>query len=258
MKNSLSGSPLGVRFPPAVEEEVPMTMQVGMVADGGIVLASDTKSRSTERYMTCDPDSIPMDTLNYSKISFCNKHDIAIAISGMGEIGTDPGGELADHLSTFPSIAEDEIETFLTAWGNQYFLKTFPDAHPGIPRLVFLVVNPRSRYPLRKLRVQKMSNTSRSTTFMVNGHTNNSAIFWLDYFECADRVHPTRQASAIAALAIQMGKKIHPYGIGGLEVWEYAQEWTALTAEEIASASLRFQRLTQFLTHLIESSSTTP
>jgi hypothetical protein len=111
-----------------------MTMQIGIVADGGIVLASDTKSRTTERYMTSDPDSIPMDILSYSKVAFCKKHDIAIAISGMGEIGTDPARELVAHLSTFPLIAEDEMDTLLTAWGDEYFLKTFP-----MPIRVFLV-----------------------------------------------------------------------------------------------------------------------
>jgi hypothetical protein len=78
---------------------------------------------------------------------------------------------------------------------------------------------------------------------MVNGNESNPAIFWPVYFKCDTQALHVAVVTNIAALTITMGGDLNPYGINGLEVWQFKEEWRRLPLKEIEAIVARLQAL---------------
>src|SRR5271165_5588412 len=98
-------------YSPLVEEDVPMTMQIAIVAKDGLVLASDTKYRPIERHQS--DASIPSGLFNAPKIFLCEHHSIAVAFAGWTDDVFLAGEELAGHLDAIPIVNDQNIRDVL-------------------------------------------------------------------------------------------------------------------------------------------------
>jgi hypothetical protein len=217
-----------------------MTMQIAIVATDGIVLASDTKYRPTQRQFTDNPNTVPSGIVNATKVWLCQRHNIAVAFAGWSDEVILAGKELAEHLNSIATIDDGNIRGVLAEWGNAYYDRARPgSSQANGPLLQLLVVRPSDQHPIVKLCVNRRSATSTSTGYMVNGHESNTAIFWPEYAKAADGCD-LAAATAIAATTILMGAKINDHGIGGLEVWRYKKRWEPVPTAEIEE---RFEQL---------------
>lgn len=220
-----------------------MTMQIGVVAKGGIVLASDTKHRTTERQYADDPFSVPSGIVSCSKITPCAKQDITIAFAGWSDPDDSAGEKLARHLDSLPPVTDADIKGVLIAWGDDYYQSRFSEGRSYAPLLTLLVARPSSRYPLLKLRVNNGSNVLSSEKYLVNGNESNTAIFWPEYFKVDKTMYDLQAATAIAGMTILMGGEINGAGVGGLEIWQYTNQWKEVSPEEIEGLRGRFDLL---------------
>jgi hypothetical protein len=220
-----------------------MTMQVGLLALGGnFVLVGDTGCRVREDTHTSNPESVPSGILTHSKVAICKRHQIAVAVAGSGDLGTSPEKELADHLGQLESIPDDTFGHLLVEWGKKYFEKHSAGRRWEVLMHSFLVVNPHAEYtPFRKLRVGQQCSSDLGERCMVNGNENNPAIFWLEYFKSHTEMREVAAVTNVAALTIMMAGDVNPYGINGLEVWQFNKEWKRLPLREIEAIAVRLQ-----------------
>jgi len=244
---------------PLFEEDLFVTMQVAVLAkDGLIVLAGDTKIRSQDRTYTDQP-AIPYGMVNHSKIVFGEHHDVAVAFAGHADTGRRPALELAQYLSSLPSLPQ-MLGPTLTSWGAGFFKNEFGDSpQRDYPICSMLVVNPKAPCPFWKLNVNKISTEDSSCTVMVNGLGTNAAIFWLEYF----RTDKTRTldldvATGIASTTILMAGELDSYRIGGLEVYRYTGKWDPLGPSEIDGIHASFDNLEKELHRLVPKMSVRP
>jgi len=230
-----------------------MTMQVGIRAvDNSLVLASDTKWRVGE---PSDSDSPVADTfVHRSKIAFAARHDIAVAMSGTGSLGDNPASDLAEFLAGQETIPK--LSLLLEEWGNRLFKKQqMSDGMDqddlkqlAFPLFTFLVVSPHSEVCFYKLRINLTSSTDLSNSFIVNGHENNPAIFWLEYIK-ANKPLSLDSATGIAAVTLLSGGEINPYGVGGLEIHQWTSgRWGHFTPKQIQATENRFAKFQKRLT----------
>jgi hypothetical protein len=218
-----------------------VTFQIGIVATEGIVLASDTQQRVTERQFTDGSEYIADTIINSSKISICERHSIAIAFAGWSDEDTFAGDMLAKHLNALPSLTDDEIGPILKVWGNDYYSKSRLASGPSRgPLANLLVLRPSGRFPLIKLGVNYESSLRDSKTYMVSGHENNAAVFWLEYLRVHRETRDLDVSTAIAAVTVLTAGEINPHGIGRLEVWQFRKSWRPLPDDEIEALTARF------------------
>jgi hypothetical protein len=237
-----------VGFPLFIEEEIPMTMQIGLRAlSGNLVLAGDTKCRVQEATSNNMPERVPSGILSHSKIAICEPHQLAVAVSGVGELGTSPEELLAKYLGEQKSIPEDELRDILVEWGKQYFQEHKGPFEWTVQMHSFLIVNPRDQYPFWKLRVGPKCSSDRSDRYMVNGHENNTAIFWPEYFRCDAEMRGLAATTKIAALTIGMGAELNPYGVSGLEIWQFNKKWNRLLPAEVEAITAHLQTFKNFI-----------
>ena len=224
---------------------IPMTIQVAICCENrSIVLAGDTKVRTSELSIS---DREPVSTaINRSKMAFSERHGMAVAMAGDGPVGTDAAAELTSYLSTLERIP-DFLGPLLKKWGDDYFRKHRPDgeAGQGYPLCSMLVVNPNTKYcRLWKLRVNRESTEEGSESYMVNGHNNNSAVFWLEYMK-ADKKLPLEESLGVAIVTVGLASEINNFGIGGTELHEYRDaawhHWAAENIERVESSLMAVQ-----------------
>jgi hypothetical protein len=89
--------------------------------------------------------------------------------------------------------------------------------------------------------VRRDSDTLPSSTYLVNGNENNSAIFWPEYFKCDKELYDLPTTTQLAAFTILMGSELNPFGVGGLEVWQYNGAWTSVPRVEIERLIVKFR-----------------
>lgn len=227
-----------------------MTMQIGLRALGGkLVLAGDTKCRVTEAMTTHAPGSVPSGILSHSKVAICKRHQLAVAVaSNGGELGVSPEKVLAGYLGEREAIPEDDLGDVLVEWGRQYFQEHSGGLQWEVLMYTFVIVDPGAQYTrFWKLRVGPKCGYDRSDEYMVNGHESSTAIFWPEYFKCDSQVRDIAATTNIAALTIRMGAELNPYGVGGLEVWHFDEEWKRLSPVEIEAIMIRLQDIKVFL-----------
>lgn len=218
-----------------------MTMQIALgTKGGGMVLVSDTKIRRTEKELT-DKTDLPLGIVNHSKIRVSTGHGIAIGLAGWSVEEGDLAQELADYLSAQANVS-DSLVPMLTKWGDRIFQSKFPGQKHDFPICKMLIANPRATYcRFVKLRIRRDSDCIESSSYLVNGNENNSAIFWPEYFRCDKDTYDTAGALRIAAFTILMGGEVNPYGVGGLEAWIYDGAWARMPAHKIEELQTEFQ-----------------
>jgi len=203
-----------------------MTMQIVLRAKGGLVLASDTKIRTTgEEDEDFSGKLILSGIINASKVCFAAKHDIAVAFAGTDGRGVEPARKLTEHLSDMGVIPEDP-RAVLEKWGNEFFQSKYPGETHASPVCVLLVVIPQSIFCIAyKLYVGNESRLDQSFQYLISGNESNAAIFWPEYLGCDNETHEMDVAVRIAAYTILMGAQLNPAGVGGLEIWRYEDGW---------------------------------
>lgn len=249
--SSLSASQ--VAFSSWIEEKTPMTMQVGIRSLGGnLVLVSDTGCRVREDTHTGTPESVPSAILTHSKVAICKRHRIAVAAAGSGGLGTSPEKELADYLGQLESVPDDALGGLLVEWGKKYFEEHSAGRRWEVLMHSLLVVNPRAEYtPFWKLRVGQQCSSDLSERCMVNGHEDNAAIFWLEYFKSHAQTRDVSATTNVAALTITMAGDLNPYGVNGLEVWQFDEEWKCLPLREVEAIVVRLQEFKDIVANSI-------
>lgn len=211
-----------------------MTMQIVLRAKCGLVLASDTKIRiSGAEDEDFTGKLIPSGIINASKVVFSQNRNIAVAFAGTDGRGVEPAKKLAEHLSGMGAIPEDP-RAVLEKWGNEFFQAKYPGEKHANPVCVLLVVIPQSIFSIAyKLYVNNESWLDQSYQYLISGNENNPAIFWPEYFRCDEEVYDLETTTRIAAFTILMGGNLNPYGVGGLEIWQYGNEWRPTPPSEI-------------------------
>jgi len=234
------------------QEEIPMTMQVVVVATDGLVVVSDTESRLVEQGKA--GPSVPA---HISKISVSHKHKAAIAVAGWSDIEAPVGGLLARHLDTLSSLNDDEIEGVLESWANDYYKGTpFAESPTRGALFTLLIARPSNRFPILKVLVNKRSTVRAGKAgYMVGGYENHSAVFWLEYLRLHKEPHSIEESSAIAALTVLAAGEISPDDIGGLEIWQYRESWQELAPEQISDLIGRFDLLKRSIRRTIRPNS---
>ena len=229
-----------------------MTFQIAIVATDGLVLASDTQKRVTEWQQADGSEYIPDTINNSSKLSLSERHSAAIAFAGWSDVDAFAGDLLAKHLDSLPSLNDSEIGVILKKWGDDYYSKSRLSSGASRTSLLnLLVARPNSKFPIIKLGVNYDSNLRDSKTYMVSGHENNAGVFWPEYLRVHKESRGLDDATAIAAMTILTAGEINPYGIGGLEIWQFRESWKALPDEEIEGLVRRFKTLQQSIKKIV-------
>jgi hypothetical protein len=224
-----------------------MTMQMAIQAKGrAIVFASDTKIRTADKALTSD-GWVPDKVVNHGKVVISSRHDIAVALAGNSDQYEDPAQELADYLAEQDNIP-DFLGPLLVKWGNEYFQKKFPGQKHEFPLCQLLVVNPKCQYcQLWRLLVSHNSHEQSSERYILNGNARSAVVFWPEYFRCDKTVYDLHQVTAIAATTILMEGELNPYGVGGLEVWQFDGTWNLVPPVEIERLANKFKDLRESL-----------
>jgi hypothetical protein len=232
-------------YPPLVEEEMPMTMQIVLrTTNDGMVLASDTKIRTMAKK---DEDEGSVESRvrvrglsNSTKVVLSKRHEVAIAFSGSDERSSDPAKGLADYLSEQGAIPEEphDVVHLLEGWGSEFAQSKTPEQLTRCTLLVIIPHHPRCR--AYKLLVDSNSHADMSYTYMVAGDENNPAIFWPEYLKCDEERYDLHATTKIAAYTILMAAKLNSPGVGGLEIWQYDGAWRSLQLSEIESIEASF------------------
>jgi hypothetical protein len=219
-----------------------MTMQIALRAKGGLVVASDTKIRTTEQEFTAKPD-VPLGITNSPKVRISKRHDVIVALAGWGAQAGDPARDLAEYLSEQDAIPDAPVD-LLRGWGNRLFQEKYPSQKHDFPLCTIMVVNPHTEYcAFWKLRVRRDSDDQCSSTYLVNGNENNSAIFWPEYFRCDKDLYDIQATTRIAAFTILMAAELNPFGVGGLEIWQFDKDWHRVPHADIEHLKAQFIEL---------------
>ena len=201
-----------------------MTIQVGMCAHGAVVLTSDTKVRTSEKAWTTNKPVV-QSVVHQSKIVFGSRHNIAVAMAGEGAIGTDPARDLAENLSGITSLPSGYIGPKAIEWGKTYAERYLSKAifNPELPMFSLLVVTPDADGPkLCKLNIGREVVEIASSRYLVNGHDNSPAMFWLEWMGADDPLIGLEAATGIAITTVLTAGELNPYGIGGIEVHQFS------------------------------------
>ena len=205
-----------------------MTIQVAICADAGsIVLVSDTKVRSSEPVFSRDAqiDSV----VHQRKVVFGSRHGVAVSMAGAGELGIDPARELAEHLSATDSLPGHLGDT-LSKWADAFYCK-HGRGGSDLPLCWLQVVYPMAEFSkLYTLRVAYKSSETGSCRYLVNGHDNSPAVFWLEWMKADEPSISLESATGIAITTVLTAGELNPYGIGGIEVHQFSsglwKHWT--------------------------------
>jgi len=222
-----------------VEEELPMTMQVGMRAGDGILLASDT-------YWTVPPSlgrsqhwSAGRSGTNSTKFKIDHTKGIAIACAG----DMDTAGMIADAI--------------ISGWANrakgnpENVLEDFCDVVPDVDKKTRSM---HSCFDASKSADVFIVNTMpsdenvwepwcrSSSTMTIAGDTINSSIYWIEkyYRKWISRSFPMERLIPLAAHMIGQAKALNTAGISGLEIL-LCNSLGILRLSENSCASLELQ-----------------
>jgi hypothetical protein len=200
-----------------------MTMQIAMRATDGFLVASDTLIRTQPGIEIDDDDpseyrssrETPNGIRSWSKVRFTRPHDLAVAMVGTGQAGSDPAQELADYLSRQSNIG-DSLPRLMRHWGEDFVKTTWPEQEP--PGAALLVVDPRAEHInfWNLLLARESREVADLGNYVIHGNEANPAIFWPEYFRCHKQERDLKASTRIAAFTILMGSELNPYGVGGV------------------------------------------
>lgn len=192
-----------VGFSPHVEEEFPMTMQIGMVGTDGIVLASDTKWTDTQKVRH---------TFNSTKIKV--NHERGIAVSYARNMET--SRRVADRIISDLRSADWEHPIQPIEEIGAKVLATAGERKDAQCLILFAKPSPRLfLFQFGTLNGQPSSLCEEMSTTGIAGDNVNPAIFWSERYYQARPVH---SLVPLAAQLIVAASKLNPGAIGGLEI----------------------------------------
>jgi hypothetical protein len=204
-----------VVFPPATEEEIPMTMQVGMVGTDGILIAGDTQwteNQTAYRYST-------------NSTKFVIDEDLGIAISRA--VSMETAAKMADEILSLYRQDQDWMSHDLfsisklgtrvldSVVSGREAAHCFVATTRPVPKL-HLFKSVQLSEPNGKTHWGIVCNEVLTRTFA--GDTHNSAVFWSErYYPRLSKV-PIRNLVRLAAHTIVTARLLHNGGISGLEM----------------------------------------
>ncbi len=201
-----------------------MTIQIAIRASDGFVVASDTSARTT------DTNGAPVILASYpvfeSKTLVNRKHQVCIALAGYTPPDDDPAQALDKSLERLAALPDD-FAVWLESWAKDY-------SEGRLVRCSLLIVSPMSDVNriLNLWIEQSKCKAIADLRCRLTPDATNPANFWLQYFKCQDRPSVAVATKALA-FTVFMAAQINPFGISGLEVVQYQQEWKRLTIAEI-------------------------
>jgi hypothetical protein len=197
-----------VGCPPSIEEEIPMTMQVGFVGTDGVLLASDT------RYT----DDSGMLRLPWDATKFTINHDCGVVVSRSGKMMT--AGYLADAIIA----ASLRNPHWFKEMGAHQIIEdaVLPRIQIGSEFCQCLVAFTRPSVRLYRFQIVMMGKSwglefSEISGKVFAGDYKNSAIFWADRYYRKPRV-PIKNLIPLAAHLIMAAHFLNTTGIAGLEI----------------------------------------
>jgi len=213
-------------------EDTPMTMQIAIRAKDGFVLASDIKNRITGN---------PVSSLMYhTKIALDRVHEILICVMGYtADPDADPGNKLAEYLRG-QSVVNREI---IIRWVEEYVAERMQQQEED--NLSLFILHPTASHDyMWKVRIHegKVKELPSLKWIAINGNENSPAILWPEYFKCEGK-HDLKQATKIAALTILTAGDLNPYGVRGLEIFQYTSNWQALSESELDRLTENYEKL---------------
>jgi hypothetical protein len=203
--------PVGIGFLPLGEEEFPMTMQVGMVGEDGVLIASDTRWMNTPRLV--NEWSGSRHTFNSSKIIVDHERGIAISCARNMETARHVADGIVaglkdeqDWINPILPIEEIGRKVLLSAGERREVqcLIAFTAPTPRLFLFQFGLVNGEWG-PL----CQKMDGSAFA------GDNVNPAIFWAERYYKAE---PIRTLVPLAAHTIVSAGTLNPTAISGVEI----------------------------------------
>jgi len=200
----------GVGFSPqVVEEEIPMTMQVGMVGTDGVLIASDTQ-RTEEMGLR--------QSYNSSKIRTDEECGVLVSLSGK----LVAAGYLADGIITKTKANPTWLESEMGAV-QEVEKSVLPRVPQGGEPCSCLVVFTRPEIALYRFQIVQVGIswqlvTDQQSGKVYAGDCKNSAIFWAQHYYPRHPKLPIRKLIPLAAHLIYMAHRLNTTGISGLEI----------------------------------------
>jgi hypothetical protein len=193
----------------SIEEEIPMTMQIGMVGSDGVLIASDTEYT--------DNSVLIRRSWNETKIRI--NHNCGIAISMAGGMVT--AGHLADGI--FSLALEDENWVRGTSCLSR-LSKSIDLAKDAKREAECIVICANPHPSLRCFRVARVGTglevigSDELLTKVYAGDPKNSAVFWAERYFPKDHQMPIASLMPLAAHLIIAAGRVPNGGISGLEI----------------------------------------
>jgi len=188
-------------------EEVPMTLQVGLVGTNGIVLASDCLvGRSHVKHLTSKYSKIS--TRKDQKVISCWSGDEYPSTQLVKEVFKRLSGDDLSELSS--NIPESILETSFGADIVKY---------DSAEAMAVTISSTPKLYEIRLRRDGTKGSVDRACVRIqdkcIMGHRANAATFYTEHYY---RKCPVENLVRLAAHTITTGSMINPNGIGGLEI----------------------------------------
>ena len=196
-----------------IEEEIPMTMQIGMVGTDGVLIASDTlwmNSESTQYANVRHTGNTTKIEIDYPKgvaIACARNMEVAgrIAKDLICEMGANDWDEPGPRVE---SIANKTLGE--SSEQRQEFQCTIITSSPE-PRLFHLHAG--------IFKLQKGARCQQHSGKIIAGDMTNAAAFWAErYYPSTEPRRPIRQLVALSAHLIIAASALNSAGISGLEI----------------------------------------
>jgi 20S proteasome alpha/beta subunit len=198
---------------PRIEEDVPMTLHVGLVGRDGIVLAGDKQIITTEMFAS---------TSVSSKIKIDSAKRIAVAWA-RDEIADTIASEILNH----GEVLEDESE--LRKLARETYSNSLNDWDKPNLRAELLVVSQRHLNKIFYLEVAESHCTMRRVEdkFFIGRSASPACYLTERYYEKTS----VSQLTSLAAHTILAAGHLHPMGIKGLEIVKCTQDGVSRVPE---------------------------
>lgn len=193
-------------------EELPMTMQVGMVASDGVIIASDQKAGRWERFKT---------TGRVEK-TFCDEKLGAVYAGSGSDVGVLIGRRMIEIASSEPasSMTDCAERAAKEICKLKYEAPTFNG--PRYFESVLIAHADESGFGLWQINVREVTELILCTRILdkaINGDMLTSAIFFSErYFPDGARGKTISSLLPLAAHIVLMAGKINPSEVSGLEI----------------------------------------
>jgi hypothetical protein len=201
-----------VGFPLDVEEEIPMTMQVGMVGTDGVLIASDTKWADNQAKVRSSTDSGKLRVLRVEP---------NMVVSCAGSMAT--AHRLADEIVAVTKKDEDWLSSADFRINKRIGKKVLKGVEDGRQHAQCLVAVTRPSIKLYRWEIARVCGEwspcgQEVLTKQYAGDTANPAVFWAERYYPRKPKQPISELVPLAAHLICTAHTLNTAGIDGLEI----------------------------------------